>query len=305
MLQTEIFDMRLLELIDINQTPAIPVDKCEFSEGPIWNPVGNYLTFTDTRNGGRTYRWSQEKGFSVIRSYANAVNGEAYDSFGRILQCEHYTHRVIRVNDNMTGYEVMASHYKGKELNSPNDVIVKKSNGSIYFTDPHFGRRPSGCGIAGHMPQPVQGVYRIDPVSKEIELITDEVYEPNGLAFSPDEKTIYVADTERKEIAVFDVNEKGNLCNKRTFPKTEDYGCDSGLPDGLCVDIEGNIYLAAQGGIHVYTEAGEYLGIIAMPKTVGNLCFGGKNMKSLFVCCSNMLIILSTKVEGARIGIGC
>lgn len=303
MLQTKTFDDRLHDLIDIEQTLEIPVDRCEFAEGPIWNPIKRYLTFTDTRNGGKTYRWSRKNGFSIIRPYANAVNGEAYDSLGRILQCEHYTHRVIRVNDDMTGYEVMASHYKGKELNSPNDVIVKKSGGLIYFTDPHFGRRQSGCGIAGCMPQPVQGVYRIDPVSKEIELVTDEVYEPNGLAFSPDEKIIYIADTERKEIVFFDVDEKGNFYNRRTFPKTEDYGCDNGLPDGLCVDIKGNIYLAAQGGIHIYTGTGEYLGIIAMPKTVGNLCFGGSDMKSIYICCSNMLIIMKTKIEGNPVGI--
>ena len=138
MLQTKTFDDRLHDLIDIEQTLEIPVDRCEFAEGPIWNPIKRYLTFTDTRNGGKTYRWSRKNGFSIIRPYANAVNGEAYDSLGRILQCEHYTHRVIRVNDDMTGYEVMASHYKGKELNSPNDVIVKKSGGLIYFTDPHF-----------------------------------------------------------------------------------------------------------------------------------------------------------------------
>lgn len=305
MLQSEIFDIRLHDLIDVNQNLNILVDACEFSEGPIWNPVKEYLTFSDTRRGGRTYRWSEKEGFSTIRPYTNAANGEAYDSEGRILLCEHFTHRVARMNDDTTGYEVMASHYNGKELNSPNDVIVKKSNGAIYFTDPHFGRRQGGCGIAGLMPQPVQGVYRIDPVSKETVLVTDEVCEPNGLAFSPDEKTIYIADTEMKELVVFDVDDNGDFYNKRVFPKTKDYGCDNGLPDGLCIDEQGNIYLAAQGGIHIYTKDGDYLGIVAMPKTVGNLCFGGTDMKSLFVCCSNMLIALKMKIAGARIGIGC
>lgn len=304
-MQSQVFDTRLHELIDLDQVPDIPVEACEFSEGPIWNPMKNYLTFSDTRKGGRTYRWSEKEGFSTICSYTNAANGQAYDTQGRILRCEHFTHRVVRLNDDMTGCEVMASHFNGKELNSPNDVIVKKSNGAIYFTDPHFGRRPGGCGISGAMPQPVQGVYKIDPVSKKIELVTDEVCEPNGLAFSPDEKQIYIADTEMKELVVFDVDGNGDFYNKRTFPKTKDYGCDSGLPDGLCIDEQGNIYLAAQGGLHIYTRDGDYLGIIAMPKTAGNLCFGGTDMKSLFVCCSNMLVVLRVKIAGARIGIGC
>lgn len=144
MLSAEVFDKRFYDLLDLQQEPTVIAEGCVFTEGPIWDPNTQEFTFSDTRNGGRTYRWSKETGVRVIRAYSNAANGEAFDAQGRILQCEHFAHRVIRMNQDTTGYEVLAARFEGRELNSPNDVIVRNSTGIVYFTDPHFGRRPGG-----------------------------------------------------------------------------------------------------------------------------------------------------------------
>ena len=154
MLSAEVFDKRFYDLLDLQQEPTVIAEGCVFTEGPIWDPNTQEFTFSDTRNGGRTYRWSKETGVRVIRAYSNAATGEAFDAQGRILQCEQFAHRVIRMNLDTTGYEVLAARFEGRELNSPNDVIVRNSTGIVYFTDPHFGRRPGGCGscapAAGH-----------------------------------------------------------------------------------------------------------------------------------------------------------
>ena len=142
MLSAEVFDKRFYDLLDLQQEPTVIAEGCVFTEGPIWDPNTQEFTFSDTRNGGRTYRWSKETGVRVIRAYSNAANGEAFDAQGRILQCEHFAHRVIRMNQDTTAYEVLAARFEGRKLNSPNDVIVRNSTGIVYFTDPHFGRRP-------------------------------------------------------------------------------------------------------------------------------------------------------------------
>ena len=155
-----------------------------FTEGPIWHPYERHLTFSDIV-GNRQYRWSQAGGLSVHRHDSNMANGNTYDQEGRMLTCEHATSRVVRTNEDGS-LEVLATHFEGKELNSPNDIVSRR-DGAIYFTDPTFGRCPY-FGVPREPAQPLCGVYRIDPNGNELTRVADQLTQPNGLAFSVDQK---------------------------------------------------------------------------------------------------------------------
>lgn len=297
MLKATIFDAGFEELMDVTQDPVVVADGFAFTEGPIWHGKERHLTFSDFPNN-HLYRWSREGGLKLIREHTNKANGNAYDHLGRIISCEGTSSRVARMEADMSGYEVLATHYGGKQLNSPNDVVVH-SNGMIYFTDPQFGRRPTGAGLGRPQELDFQGVYMLNPDTLLLTLVADQVANPNGLCFSLDERQMYIADSPRHCIFLFDVLSDGTLGNMRTFGVTADKG--EGKPDGVKIDMEGNVWCTAQGGVQVFNKGGRLLAAIAFPERSGNLCFGGDDLKTLFVCAGSTVQTLRTKVPGKKL----
>lgn len=297
MLKLQAYDPKLSSLIDSNQDLVEIVNGGKFFEGPIWSTKKQTLLFSDIP-GNTIYSWNKTEGQNVIKTDTNRGNGNAFDNCGRIITCEHYTRRVVRMRMDGSDYETLATNYQGHQLNSPNDVIVH-TNGMIYFTDPVFGIRPTGTGICRHAELPYQGVFMVNPISKDIKLATDEVDNPNGLALSPDERTMYIADTANFRLLAFDVELDGTLSHKRVHSpmlKVDD-PCN-GVVDGVKVDAQGNIWTTAPGGVQVFDRFGTALGVIYMPERSGNLCFGGENMQTLFVCSGGTIQTLKTKVKG-------
>lgn len=250
-----------------------------FTEGPIWDAAAQSLTFSDIADS-KMWRWTEKEGFSVLREHTNKANGNAYDHEGRIVTCEHATSRIVRTGSDGSGYEILASHYLGKELNAPNDVVVR-SDGAIYFSDPYFGRKPTWIGVGRPLQLDFQGVFQLDPQTGELRPASKEFVSPNGLCFSADEKLMYVADTPVHKIFCFDVDARGNLINKRIFADTTYQG--EGGADGLKLGPGGTVFCAAQGGLHIYAGDGTRLGVIRTPKTTANFCFGGPDRKSIFL----------------------
>jgi gluconolactonase len=272
-----------------------------FTEGPIWNPAGQYLLFSDMPGDTRR-RWDEQGGVREVAKPSNKGNGMTLDRQGRLIVCEHTTSSVARMDPDGTGSgrEVLATHYEGKELNSPNDVVVH-SGGAIYFTDPTYGRMP-GFGLEREQDLDFQGVYRIAPEGGEPMLLVDDFVQPNGLCFSPDESTLYINDTDRAHIRVFDVAADGTIANGRVFAAGIGTGdlAAGGLVDGMKCDERGNIWVTGPEGVWVFTQAGEHLGVIEIPESVGNLHWGGPDWSWLFVPASTSLYRVKTKVSGRR-----
>ncbi|HEX2114591.1 MAG TPA: SMP-30/gluconolactonase/LRE family protein [Alphaproteobacteria bacterium] len=262
-----------------------------FTEGPLWHARDKYLLFSDMP-GDHMRKWTARDGVTTFRKPCAQSNGLAWDRQGRLLVCQHSTSTLTRTEPDGRS-TVVASHYDGKELNSPNDVVVK-SDGSIYFTDPTYGRAE----YYGN-PRPTQlafrGVYRVAP-DGTIALLADDFGQPNGLCFSLDEKRLFVNDTDRQHIRVFDVKPDGTLANSRVWAETKGNG--QGAPDGMKIDTEGNIYSCGPGGIHVFDPQGACLGVINMPEYTANFCFGDDGFRSLFVTASTSLYRLRVKVPG-------
>jgi gluconolactonase len=292
---------RFADLIDSDQDVMTVVNEIGSGEGPSWNPVTRSLVFCSVVPE-KLCRWSARDGFSVLRTDSNVASGTCYDAQWRIVCCEQTTHRIVRMHDDGSGYEVMVSHYADLELNGPNDLVVH-SDGGIYFSDPNFSRRATVISALSRTPQPVQGIYRIDPVTKEITLAADRGGNPNGLCFSPDESRVYVADTALSRILLFDVAPDHTFRQRRVFAATQ--GTGRGVPDGIKSDSAGNIYCAAQGGVHVFNPEGTRLGIIGTPgesdNICFNLCFGGEDLRQLFLCCLDRIYSVAVKVPGARL----
>jgi gluconolactonase len=262
-----------------------------FTEGPLWHAREKYLLFSDMP-GDHMRKWTAGDGVTTFRKPCAQSNGLAWDRQGRLLVCEHSTSTLTRTEPDGRS-TVLASHYDGKELNSPNDVVVK-SDGTIYFTDPTFGRaeyygRPRPTQLA------FRGVYRVTPDGK-LGLLADDFGQPNGLCFSLDEKRLFVNDTERQHIRVFDVKPDGTLANSRIWAETKGEG--QGAPDGMKIDTEGNVYSCGPGGIHVFDPQGVCLGVIKVPEYTANFCFGDDDFRSLFVTASSSLYRLRVKVPG-------
>jgi gluconolactonase len=263
-----------------------------FLEGPVWNPHDRHLTFSDIL-GNCLYRWSRQEGVWELRKPSQMANGNTYDRQGRLLTCEHATSRVMRTNQD-GGLEVLASHYQGKELNSPNDIVVK-SDGAIYFTDPNSGRG-ARYGVAREQELSFQGVYRLDPDDARLTLLEDGLSKPNGLCFSPDEESLFVSDTDRGHIRVFDVQNDGTLSGGRVWATLEAKGI--GVADGMKVDQEGNLYCTGPGGLHLFDPDAEYLGIVHMPEHTTNLAWGDQALCSLYITAATSLYRLRVKIPG-------
>lgn len=263
-----------------------------FTEGPLWHAREHYLLFSDMP-GDHLRKWSAQGGVTTLRKPCNQSNGLAWDAKGRLLACEHSSSRLTRTEADGS-IMVLASHLDGKELNSPNDLAVK-SDGSIYFSDPTYGRNE----YYGR-PRPTEldfrGVYRVEPESKRLTLLADDFAQPNGLCFSADEQQLFVNDTDRQHIRVFDVRADGTLANSRTWAETTGEG--DGAPDGMKLDAQDNLYCCGPGGIHVFAPDATCLGVIRVPEHTANFCWGDADFRSLYITASSSVYRMRTEIPG-------
>jgi gluconolactonase len=293
----EVNDPALLQLIQ----PDVPIDQLctgfRFSEGPIWNPKEQCLYFSDMPSDIRR-RWSAHEGVLDVRNPSNKCNGMTYDGAGNLYVCEHVTSSLVM--ETAAGErKVLATHWQGKELNSPNDVVVR-SDGIVYFTDPTYGRMPV-FGLERKQELDYQGVYRLAR-DGTLHCEADDFSQPNGLCFSPDEKLLYVNDTTRAHIRMFDVAPDGSLSHSRLFAErigTGDY--NGGVVDGMKCDEHGNIYVTGPRGIWVIGARGKHLGVIRLPEIVGNLNWGGRDWNELYCACSTSIYRVRMNVRGNQV----
>ncbi len=270
-----------------------------FTEGPIWHPTEHYLLFSDMPGDVRR-KYTPDGAIEEVMRPSNKCNGMTYDVDHNLIVCEHVTSSLVRENTDGTR-EILASHFEGKELNSPNDVVVA-SDGSIYFSDPWFGRMPV-FGEERERDLGWQGVFRVPPDGGNLQLMVDrdEFEQPNGLCFSPDESLLYINDTPRALISVYDVNPDGSLADGRLFFDGIGTGViEEGIPDGMKCDALGNIWVTGPGGVWVISNNAEHLGVISIPENVGNLTWGGPDWRTLFMPSSTSLYSISTKVGPRR-----
>ena len=264
-----------------------------FTEGPLWHPLDQYLLFSDMPGDVRR-RWDERGGVREVLKPSNKHNGMTYDADLNLILCEHATSSVVRERPDGRR-EVLASHYMGQELNSPNDVCVA-ADGSIYFTDPWYGRMPY-YGVERPRQLGFQGVYRIRPGGSPELLVERGLFsQPNGICFSPDGSRLYVNDTEQANIRVFDVSSSGTLSSPRLFASGIKSELEAGLPDGMKCDMHGNVWLTGPGGIWVYSPAGELLGKVRIPEMASNLTWGGPDWRTLFVTATHSVYRVPTKV---------
>jgi gluconolactonase len=290
---------KLRELVDENAEIEQVATGFTFTEGPIWMADGS-LHFSDMP-GDKRRRWHPSTGVTVLRDPSNKCNGMTLDNDDNLIVCEHVTSSVVRENADGTR-ETLATHWQGKELNSPNDVIVAR-DGSIIFTDPTYGRMP-GFGLEREQDLDFQGVYRLPAGGGEIELLIDDFAQPNGLCFSPDESLLYINDTTRAHIRVFDVGADHKLSNGRVFAEKIGDGdlAKGGLVDGMKLDEHGNVYVTGPDGVWVFGTDGEHLGTIEIPESVGNINWGDDDWRSLYIPSSTSVYRVRMKVAGNKLG---
>ncbi len=260
-----------------------------WAEGPAWNGVGRYMVWSDIPNNLQ-YRWiADDNRVTVFRNPSGNSNGNTFDREGRQLSCEHGGRRVARYEVNGT-ITTIADKFENKRLNSPNDVVVHPGDGSIWFTDPTYGINGDYEGNRATS-ESKQAVYRVE-ASGAIAKVTDEVNQPNGLAFSPDQKKLYVGDTGAGETLVFDVDGR-SLRNRKQFSKV--------VADGLRCDTDGNVWCGARPGVQVVAPDGVTIGTIRLPEQCANVCFGGTKRNRLFMTASQSLYSIYVGVSGAGI----
>ena len=289
----QVRDERLRDVVDANATIATLESGFSFTEGPIWHPRERHLTFSDIP-ANRLFRWSESAGLSLFREPSNMANGNTYDHGGRMLTCEHATSRVTRTEAD-GAVTVLASHYRGKELNSPNDIVVRE-DGTIWFTDPTYGRQ-GHTGVEREPELAFRGVYCLNPQDGALTLAAQDFDMPNGLAFTLDHASLYVADTPRLHIRRFAVLDGGSLAGGEVFAESTGEGL--GAPDGLKIDSAGHVFCAGPGGVHVYHPSdGACLGVIETPKFCANFAWGGEDLRTLFLTASDCLHCIRVNVPG-------
>lgn len=292
------------DAIDRLMEPNTPVERvvegCVFTEGPVWMPDGSLL-FSDIP-ADQMLRWDPREGKSVVRAGNDKGNGMTLDNEGRVVVCEHATSTVSRGWGGMDR-EVIASHWGGKELNSPNDVIVAR-DGSVLFTDPSFGRIMDSVGVVRPIDQDVRGVYRLPADGRPLELLIDDMDQPNGLCLNHDESVLYVGDTARAHIRAFPMKPTAPLGQGTIFASgiSANGLDDDGYVDGLKVDELGNVYVTGPGGIWVYADDGSRLGTIPIPEQAANLNWGDEDWKSLYVTANTSVYRVRMAVCGNRLG---
>ena len=305
-------DAALDRLIDPSAKFAKLGEGYGWSEGPIWIDEGQYLLFSDVP-GNRIHKWSAAEGVTVWLEPSGG-NGPAKPGFrepgtnglklgfpGEIVAADHGSRAVMAIALATKAKRSLVSRYKGKRFNSPNDIAIAP-DGTIWFTDPPYGLE--GLNESPLKEQPVNGVYRASSDGRA-ELVEPSLTFPNGLVFSPDAKTLYVAvsDPKRAVIMAYDVTADQKLARGRLFADMTSMvgNANPGLPDGLVVDERGNIWSTGPGGVHVFTPAGKRLGILRTGTGIANLAFGGPDGRTLFLTSHNMLVSIPTKVRGGPV----
>ncbi len=296
----EIHDERFRHMI----VPSAGLDElysgCRWAEGPVWFSDMNCLLWSDIPNE-RILRWVPEGEVSIFRQPSNFANGNTRDREGRLITCEHGGRRVVRTEHDGS-ITVLAGNYQGKKLNAPNDVVVR-SDGTIWFTDPTYGIMSDYEGYKAEPEQPTRNVYRLDPRAGTLDAVITDFRQPNGLAFSPDETKLFVADsayshdeTAPRHIRVFTVADDGKSVTGGTVFCT----IDTGLPDGFRFDTGGNLWTSAGDGVHCFSPQGTLLGKIKTPQTVANVTFGGPRRNRLFIAATKSLYAVYLAVNGAQ-----
>jgi len=271
-----------------------------WAEGPVYFADLRCLLWSDLPNN-RMLRWDEETGqISLFRAPSNFSNGNTRDRQGRLVTCEHQTRRVTRTEHDGT-ITVIADSYQGKRLNSPNDVVVK-SDGTIWFTDPSYGISAEYEGGKAESEIGSCNVYRFDPAKGSLRVVVDDFSRPNGLAFSPDESILYIADSgfwpdpsKPHHIRAFDVAADGKLRKSRVLAEVS-----PGIPDGFRLDTEGNIWTSAGDGVQCITPGGDLIGKIPVPEKVANVVFGGHKRNRLFICGFTSLYAVYVNAQGAQ-----
>lgn len=271
---------------------------CRWAEGPVWFADQNLLLWNDIPNN-RTLRLLPSGAVDVFAPASGYANGMTRDRQGRLIRCSHGKRALERLEPD-GGFSAIATMHDGKRLNSPNDVVVK-SDGSVWFTDPDYGILSDYEGYRAPREQAGCFVYRLDPASGAVKAVATDFAKPNGLAFSPDETKLYVADSGLSHdpqgphhIRVFDVTE-GGLRGGKVFAEI-----DPGVPDGLRVDERGNVWVSCQNGVICLSPEGKSLGKIRIPQMVSNLCFGGERRNRLFITATKSLYAVFVGVSGAQ-----
>ena len=272
---------------------------CRWAEGPAYFPAGRYLVWSDIPND-RMLRWDECDGsVSEFRSPAGYTNGNTVDRLGRLVSCEHLARRVTRTEFDGT-ITVLADRYRGRRLNSPNDVVVR-SDGSIWFTDPSYGIDHDYEGLRQERELDGCHVYRIDPGTEEVTRVADDFARPNGIAFSPDESRLFIADSGAthdpdgpRHIRSFDVVDDRTLTGGDVFAV-----CDARIFDGFRFDEAGRLWTSADDGVHCFEPDGTLIGKIRVPETVSNACFGGPHRNRLFITATTSLYSVYLLLRGA------
>ena len=272
-------------------------------EGPAWFAAHRTLVWSDIPNN-RMLRFDELNGsVSVFREPSNSSNGNTVDREGRLVTCEHLARRVTRTEHNGS-ITVLAERWQGKRLNSPNDVVVR-ADGSVWFTDPSYGILSDYEGAPAESEIGACHVYRIDPLTAVVECMADDFVQPNGLAFSPDESVLYIADTGAshdadgpRHIRRFRLSADGRRLESSSPEASVFATCSNGFFDGLRIDRAGRLWCSAGDGVHVVAPDGRLLGKILIPETVANVCFGGPKRNRLYICATSSLYAVYLKVNG-------
>ena len=291
----EVIDDLFLELIDRETEIQKHWTGCEWAEGPVYFPEGDYVLWSDVPNDRILKFDAHSRDTTVFREPCNNTNGHFRDQQGQLVSCEHAANRISRTAPDGS-VTCLVDNWQGKRLNSPNDLVVK-SDGTIWFTDPPYGILSDREGNQRESELEGNFTYRFDPKSKELSIVDNVADRPNGLAFSPDETMLYLADTgEPKDITVFNVaKDAATLSNRRLFAKVR-----PGAADGLRVDERGNIWTSARDGVQCYSPNGSLLGKILIPEqATANLVFGDKDGKRIYICGDTSLYSVRVKVAGA------
>jgi gluconolactonase len=264
-----------------------------FTEGPLWDAEGEALLFSDIP-ANRIYRWREGKAAEVFREPSGKSNGLTWSVDGALIACEHLNRRVSRTRADGT-VVALADSYQGRRLNSPNDVVAH-SSGHIYFSDPPYGIQSESMGALAEQEQPVNGLYLVAEEGAEPTLVVEGFERPNGLAFSPDESLLYLNDTPRYQVHAFHVESDGALTGGRVFAQfSADQG--EGRPDGMKIDVEGNVYTTGPGGLWILNPAGEVLARVRLPEKSAN-CAWAEDGHTLYITASTSIYRIRTEIPG-------